>query len=204
MNFLWTSSCSNISTSASSHVWSLKALRFGSMALGVHSHNHDGQRGGRLSPVMADIIYIIYQYEFNYRCWMFETWNHRKKSLKWVFFLYIVVLLFKRNDLSKDNEIFSRFGALHRGPSFALGQSTCNTEGLHCGLEAHWNILKRLEICWKPVETCCSLTNKIYFRFWDFIGFHCFFWFKARAHPGETCASWVMRGVGSLGVPRKS
>ena len=49
----------------------------------------------------------------------------------------IVVLLFKTNDLSKDNEIFGRFGALHRGPSFALGQSTCNTEGLHCGLEAH-------------------------------------------------------------------
>ena len=60
-----------------------------------------------------------------------------KKALSECFFLYIVVLLFKRNDLSKDNEIFSRFGALHRGPSFALGQSTCNTEGLHCGLEAH-------------------------------------------------------------------
>ena len=68
----WTSSCSNISTSASSHVWSLKALRFGSMALGVHSHNHDGQRGGRLSPVMADIY--IYQYEFNYRL-MLNVWN---------------------------------------------------------------------------------------------------------------------------------
>lgn len=180
---------------------SLKALRFGSMALGVHSHNHDGQRGGRLSPVMADIY--IYQYEFNYRCWMVETLNHRKKSLKWVFFWYIVVLLFKRNDLSKDNEIFWRFGALHQGPSFALGQSTCNTEGLHCGPEAHWSILNSFEICWKPGETCCSLTKKSILDFWDFIGFSECFLFKARAHPGETCASWVMRGVGSLGFPWK-
>ena len=77
-----------------------------------------------------------------------------------MFFLYILVLLFKRNDLSKDNEILWRFGALHRGPSFALGQSTCHTEGLHCGLEAHWSILNRFEICWKPGETCCVLTKK--------------------------------------------
>lgn len=88
MNFLWTSSCSNISTSASSHVWSLKALRFGSMALGVHSHNHDGQRGGRLSPVMADIyIYINMNLIIDW-CWMFETWNHRKTALSECFFIH--------------------------------------------------------------------------------------------------------------------
>lgn len=109
-----------------------------------------------------------------------------------MFFFYIVVLVFKRNDLSKDNEIFSRFGALHRGPSFALGQSTCNTEGLHCGLEAHWNILKRLEISWKPVETNLLCVNKkIYFRF---LGFHRFF--RVFFVQGQSASWWNLRILG--------
>ena len=50
-----------------------EALRFGSMALGVHSHNHDGKWGGRLSHLMPEIYeLIVIDVEW-------KTLNHRKK-----------------------------------------------------------------------------------------------------------------------------
>lgn len=71
-------------------------------------------------------------------------------------------------------------------------------------IETSWNVLKPVGNLLKPVGNLLFVSQKNYFRFWDFIGFLLFFLFKARAHPGETCASWVMRGVWSLRVPWKS
>ncbi len=141
-----------------------KALRFGSMALGVHSHNHDGKWGGRLSPVMPE-IYELIVIECD-RCGMKNLKSQKKSTLRVCVFkiMYILWSYFSTGMICpKTRTCFWRsFGALQRGPSFALGQSTCHTEGLHCGLEAHWNILKDVETRWKMLFICL-LTIK--FRF---------------------------------------